>query len=915
MSVPLSLGRRRVGPRPASLHDRRLRPQSDQRDRVRLGLHDLQRDDDSLPRLRPLGNEEAFGQQLIQIDPSAPCHRPARRACRAPCTGTAPAPVFYRPGGSGSFDLTATVTDAQSGPQKPNFPNVAGFGAGGDDTTIPFTSPTATPLPGRPARRRSPATTAPTPARPPRHDHRRLDRAERELGLGRGRLLHDRLGRRHARQRLRRRLRPRRGQRRRRARLRDARRDGTCGTFAAPGRRSRSPAAPTRPSPRGNCYRYRYSSPTTSATRRTSAASADAKVDTSRRRPRRASSYGLALLRSPGRRSTTAQARTPATSPSRPLRRDAQSGIAKLSLPDAASGMSGAGDGTTPAPTATPDQPSDRPSRRRHGHERRRPPAARLHGHQGRHRPERPRPPRQRRLYTTALGPADARLRHRRRLRPRRREPVVERDSAPLARRRHLRHLQRLLVDVTLSGGADTTVTSGNCYRYRFRSPTTSATSAASRRQRDAKVDTTAPARPEPQLSARWRTRASPARRSTTAPGRTRLFTVTAHCERRPVRDQRVSFPTLRHPAAAAPARATPAPTATPARPATRPAERPSPSTNGAGTRPRRPVHGHADATAPTGQTPRSPAAPVHDRLGPAHPRQRHRRRLRHRRLDAGRRARLGHALDDGSLRHLQRLLVDRHALRRRRHHRHDRQLLPLPLPISDNVGNRPPRARARPPRSTPTAPSAPALTLESSASPTSPARRSTTTPRARTRQLHRHGTSSDAQSGIEELSFPARGMRAATFPSRAKRSPTGTPSPPRRSGRPNDVTGHERRRPDLRPTFTVTPDGRDRTTAASAPARPARALVHDRVSVPLSSVEAAPASTRSRQTDGSSDPSLDRRHRQRSAVTSSGDDHPTASAPTTSATGGRRRARSIQVDPSAPSLAPRRPRLRSAPT
>jgi hypothetical protein len=47
------LGRRRLGPQRDSLHDRRLRPQPDQRDRLRLGLQRLQRDDDPLPRLRP----------------------------------------------------------------------------------------------------------------------------------------------------------------------------------------------------------------------------------------------------------------------------------------------------------------------------------------------------------------------------------------------------------------------------------------------------------------------------------------------------------------------------------------------------------------------------------------------------------------------------------------------------------------------------------------------------------------------------------------------------------------------------------------------------------------------------------------------------------------------------------------------
>ena len=88
-----------------------------------------------------LGNEEAVGQQVIQIDPSAP----TTSASAANVSGSAhwdgSGTVFYRPGGSGSFDLTATVTDAQSGAQKANFPNVTGFGAGGDDTTLPFSKP------------------------------------------------------------------------------------------------------------------------------------------------------------------------------------------------------------------------------------------------------------------------------------------------------------------------------------------------------------------------------------------------------------------------------------------------------------------------------------------------------------------------------------------------------------------------------------------------------------------------------------------------------------------------------------------------------------------------------------------------------------------------------------------------------
>ena len=56
---------------------------------------------------------------------------------------------------------------------------------------------------------------------------------------------------------------------------------GTCGTFG-PGRRSRSPAAPTPPSTSGNCYRYRIRiSDNVGNTSSNSTATADAKIDTS----------------------------------------------------------------------------------------------------------------------------------------------------------------------------------------------------------------------------------------------------------------------------------------------------------------------------------------------------------------------------------------------------------------------------------------------------------------------------------------------------------------------------------------------------------------------------------------------------------------------------------------------------------
>ena len=63
-----------------------------------------------------------------------------------------------------------------------------------------------------------------------------------------------------------------------------------------------------------------------------------------------------------------------------------------------------------------------------------------------------------------------------------------------------------------------------------------------------------------------------------------------------------------------------------------------------------------------------------------------HRRRLRPRHVQRPRRARVGDA-DQRRVRHV-RLVGAGHTRRRRRHERDERQLLPLPLRVTDNVGN-----------------------------------------------------------------------------------------------------------------------------------------------------------------------------------------------------------------------------------
>jgi hypothetical protein len=87
-----------------------------------------------------VGNEELVGQQLIRIDTIPPTTTAAAANTSGSVHWNGSGTVFYRPGGSGAFDLTATVTDGQSGPQKASFPAIAGFGPGGDDMAVPYSS-------------------------------------------------------------------------------------------------------------------------------------------------------------------------------------------------------------------------------------------------------------------------------------------------------------------------------------------------------------------------------------------------------------------------------------------------------------------------------------------------------------------------------------------------------------------------------------------------------------------------------------------------------------------------------------------------------------------------------------------------------------------------------------------------------
>jgi hypothetical protein len=78
-----------------------------------------------------VGNVESVNAQQVRVDTTAPTTS-AGIANAAGSVHVNGSTVYYRPGGSGGFDLTATVTDGQSGAQKASFPSIGGFGSGGD---------------------------------------------------------------------------------------------------------------------------------------------------------------------------------------------------------------------------------------------------------------------------------------------------------------------------------------------------------------------------------------------------------------------------------------------------------------------------------------------------------------------------------------------------------------------------------------------------------------------------------------------------------------------------------------------------------------------------------------------------------------------------------------------------------------
>ena len=495
--------RRRLGPRRDSLHDRRLRPQPDQRDRVRLGLHRFQRNDDPLPRLRP-------ARQRRGSRPAADPDRP-ERADHGSVGGQrrriGPLERFrhrllspgrlrlVRPDGDG-HRRSVRLAEGEL-PQRDGLRRRRRRHHGSVQQALQLHR-----LPSR-------ARLADGHRLQQRQrqldgfgrDHRRLERTERDLRFGRRRLLHGDLDRGHTRQRVGYGLRRRRGERHRRAR-RGSARQRRRHLRRLPGlleqrhaerrqrhhRRQRQllplPLPPLRP-------RRQPGRPRAPARRPRS---------TPRPRPRRASATARWPTQpSPATPSTSAL--RPATASSRSRRLRATSSRASRATASRRRPRAGAPPArATPAPTATPARRAIRPSRTTSA--RSTAPACTSAASGFTVTPDASAPSGISASvtggYYTAISIAvtldngsdsgsgiDAA------------SGIVERDEAPLDNGDgSCDAFPGSWSSVTLSGGNDTTITSGKCYRYRYLLSDRVGNQATSGASATAKVDTSAPAVP-----------------------------------------------------------------------------------------------------------------------------------------------------------------------------------------------------------------------------------------------------------------------------------------------------------------------------------------------------------------------------------------------------------------------------------
>jgi len=89
-----------------------------------------------------VGNEEPVASVLVQVDttqPSVPALTVTETDADSHSAGTT---LYYNPSGAnaGSFTVDATASDAESGIDRLSFPAVAGMAGGGDDTSSPYSA-------------------------------------------------------------------------------------------------------------------------------------------------------------------------------------------------------------------------------------------------------------------------------------------------------------------------------------------------------------------------------------------------------------------------------------------------------------------------------------------------------------------------------------------------------------------------------------------------------------------------------------------------------------------------------------------------------------------------------------------------------------------------------------------------------